>query len=263
MSDALVAAREALAQIEQALAQAPGDAPVEFWWRDDDAIAETPRLHQLMTLSETLSIPVGLAVIPDQLKKSLAPVVRKYPETAVFTHGWQHANNAPEGGPPQEFHPSRPTESMNVELTRGLQILTDAFGAQMSPVFVAPWNRFPVELEPLLFASGYRGLSCAVSSGIGPDPASTVAGLRRADCHLSIVGRNGTSRLIDLQSAAQRLAKRIKAGDAGPFGLITRHRQHDDDVWAFCEMFWDLILRHDRSATTTPRSVFGIPQSAA
>ncbi|HEX2591264.1 MAG TPA: hypothetical protein VHL34_07195 [Rhizomicrobium sp.] len=79
MSDALVAAREALAQIEQALAQAPGDAPVEFWWRDDDAIAETPRLHQLMTLSETLGIPVGLAVIPDQLKKSLAPVVRNTP----------------------------------------------------------------------------------------------------------------------------------------------------------------------------------------
>ena len=45
-----------------------------LWWRDDDAVAETPALRKLTELSERLGLPVHLAVIPAAAEeRSMAP----------------------------------------------------------------------------------------------------------------------------------------------------------------------------------------------
>ena len=38
--------------------------PLEVWWRDDDAITDTPALNRLIENVETLSIPIYIAAIP-------------------------------------------------------------------------------------------------------------------------------------------------------------------------------------------------------
>ena len=77
---------------------------VRFWWRDDDAQRETPELARLVGLSEALSVPLHLAVIPEGAEAGLAQAVG--PLVVPMVHGWAHLNHAPEGAKKAEFgHP--------------------------------------------------------------------------------------------------------------------------------------------------------------
>ena len=39
--------------------------PVEFWWRDDDAVRPAPAVARLLDLAAQTGVPLALAVIPD------------------------------------------------------------------------------------------------------------------------------------------------------------------------------------------------------
>jgi hypothetical protein len=71
-----------------------------------------------------------------------------------------------------------------------------------------------------------------------------------------VVGACGTSRLADLGDAATALAARIGAGERGPFCVVTHHRRHDDDVWAFCEAFWSTLRGTGRLEMLAARDIF-------
>jgi hypothetical protein len=47
---------------------------VELWWRDDDAIEDTPALRRLLALTRGRA-PIALAVIPGRLTPNLAPLL--------------------------------------------------------------------------------------------------------------------------------------------------------------------------------------------
>ncbi|NRB05888.1 MAG: polysaccharide deacetylase, partial [Rhodobacteraceae bacterium] len=127
-----------------------------FWWRDDDAVAQTNALDQMLRLSETLRTPVQIAVIPGLLEPSLAPALDGT-TARVLVHGWTHTNHAPAGEKKAEFR--RADTAAIDELSQGMNILATNFGGRLDPVFVPPWNRVSPALYTPLADAGYRAIS--------------------------------------------------------------------------------------------------------
>ena len=66
-----------------------------LWWRDDDAVTQTPKLDDLLRLAG--EVPIAMAVIPALARPELAAALHGRPLVAVVQHGWRHANRAPHG----------------------------------------------------------------------------------------------------------------------------------------------------------------------
>jgi len=245
-------ADEVVAPVADALGQISGEKTVRFWWRDDDAEVSSPALDRLLALSAKTGVPVGLAVIPGHLESSLAARVNTANDIDVFVHGWIHKNHAPKGEPATEYPRSRHIDDVRAELARSLAVLHEAFPKKALPVFVPPWNRFPTEFEGLLVECGYEGLSAA-SGNRSHIPGTTK--LRRAHCDLNIVVAPGAGCGADIKGAAL-VAKNIRAGERGPFGVVTHHGLFDDATWQLCELFWKSIINSDCVQIVSARQVF-------
>ena len=76
---------------------AESDATATFWWRDDDAVSESPQLHTLDALSRELNVPVAVAVVPAQLDGSLPRYLRDRDNFTVLQHGYSHTSYAARG----------------------------------------------------------------------------------------------------------------------------------------------------------------------
>ena len=76
-------------------AWATSGRPVELWWRDDDAIADTAALRCLLAEA---TVPIALAVIPAGLEPSLPALLKSHGSVSVLQHGFDHRNRAPAGG---------------------------------------------------------------------------------------------------------------------------------------------------------------------
>lgn len=209
---------------------APFDTALEryagaFWWRDDDAVADTPALHTLMDMAEALDAPLTLAVIPGNLDPSLAPAIEGRSVTTAV-HGWTHTNHAPADEKKAEYRAHRPFGVLMDEASRGKAILDAAFGLQSLPLFIPPWNRIAKDLP--LSTLGYEGLSV-----FGQREISDQNGLLRFDAHIDPIDWRGTRSAVGLQTIVNQLTE-LMADDA-PIGLMTHHLVHDDAIWAAVE----------------------------
>src|SRR5262245_22223128 len=94
---------------------------VELWWRDDDAIADTPQLRRLLALTHVprLHVPLALAVIPSGLEPSLAALLADRDGVSVLQHGFDHRNRAAAGAKKSEFPADRRWEEIAADLVRG------------------------------------------------------------------------------------------------------------------------------------------------
>ena len=72
---------------ELALWQAQGEQP-SFWWRDDDTEAPTQALARLIELSAKYDAPLHLAVIPADIHRDLADILRAAPHVWCLQHGF-------------------------------------------------------------------------------------------------------------------------------------------------------------------------------
>ena len=196
-----------------------------LWWRDDDAVADTPALHRLMDLADSVDAPLTLAVIPGNLEDSLAPAVAGRNVTTAV-HGWSHTNHAPPDGKKAEFRDHRPQPTLMDEAKKGKEVLGAAFGPQALPLFIPPWNRMDEGLP--LAAHGYRGVSI-----FGQREISHTHNLIRFDSHLDPIDWRGTRSAISTQLMADQIAD-LLAIDA-PIGLMTHHLVHDEAIWSLCE----------------------------
>ena len=225
-----------------------------LWWRDDDAVAETPALRKLTELSERLGLPVHLAVIPAAAEESLAEAVSRTPTLVPLVHGWSHRNHAPEGEKKAEFGAHRPLEARVQDAARGLARLRALFGARLRPVFVPPWNRIAPDMAAALPALGYIALS-----GFTPRRAPLAApGLAQVNCHLDPIDWRGSRSLRDpdllISGMATQLADRRegRADAAEPFGMLTHHLAHDAAIWAFTEALLSRLMAGPVQAWTAP-----------
>ena len=207
---------------------------VDLWWRDDDLATDTPALGRLFSLAGRFDLPLALAVIPARIEPSLVARIEDEPSAAVLVHGLRHVSHARPSAKKAEFGPDRPLEQLAADAAEGLRSAWMAFGANLRPVLVPPWNRIAPDLVPLLPGLGYRGLS-TFKHRTARQP---VPGLVEANTHLDPIDWHGTRGLRDPQRLVAELgeliARRAEGATDEPIGLLTHHLVHDQAVWDFC-----------------------------
>ena len=231
-----------------------------LWWRDDDATRPGAPLERLLALASDHSVPLALAVIPALLDPALGPRVRDHGKVAVLQHGFAHRDHSAAGEKSVELGARRPRDEVRDELRRGFARLASAFGEDVLPVLVPPWNRIAAHWLPELPPLGLRGLS-TFTPRPAPEP---VPGLRQVNCHVDLIdwrgGRGGREHgLLAREVAGNLRARREGGADAGePTGLLTHHLVHDDSAWAFVETFLGRVAGHPAARWQAPRDVFPV-----
>lgn len=213
-----------------------------LWWRDDDAIEPTAELDRLCALSDEIGIPVHLAVIPAHATAALAKQLSTNPGVLPVVHGWAHQNHAPPAEKKAEFRGHRPVEDITLDAKRGLDRLRALFGSDLAPMFVPPWNRIDQRIIQELPGLGYRVLSAAT-------PRRAVFGARgllQVNTHLDPIDWRGTRSLAPENELILTLVQQLQDRRSGmtdnsePYGLLTHHLVHDQDIWRFTR---EVLLR--------------------
>lgn len=224
--------------LDQALSRARDRGhPVQLWWRDDDAVADTPALDRLLSLSRRTEAGIALAVIPERIGTSLAERLQTEDQAFALVHGWSHSNHAPPGEKKAEFGAHRPLDLMAGEAAKALQLAQERLGDKLLPVLVPPWNRVAPDLLQKLPLAGYRGISTFTDR----KTAFPATGLRRVNTHVDPIDWHGTRSLLDPSLIIASLAGAIERRASGhadpdePVGFLTHHLVHDDVIWTFCE----------------------------
>lgn len=216
---------------------------IGLWWRDDDAVAQTPDLERLLGLSSRYEAGIGLAVIPALIEPSLADRLRDGELAYALVHGWRHANHAPQGEKKAEFGAHRPVEVLACEAEDALRTARTALGSRLLPVFVPPWNRISPDLVRLLPELGYG----AISTFRDRNRHVPVKDLLQINTHIDPIDWHGTRSVVEPGRVAAALAAAIDRRIAGvadpnePIGILTHHKVHDDAVWFFCESLIDYL----------------------
>ncbi|MFP8967460.1 hypothetical protein ACKC9G_12830 [Pokkaliibacter sp. CJK22405] len=214
---------QAWAALEQELKlwKSAGDTPA-FWWRDDDAVADTSQLQALKAISEKENTPVFLAVIPADLEASLAPALANWPLAGVLQHGFDHHSHAAEGERKLELDPHRAPETIIESLNEGFTRLAAVFKESLYPVLVPPWNRYRPDLPVLLAQTPLK-----VLSGLDAREPAAVAMLNvHVDLlHLDKEESAELGEVRVLTSLIRHLAaRRLGQSEASePTGIMTHH----------------------------------------
>ncbi|MAO90224.1 MAG: hypothetical protein CMM78_03210 [Rhodospirillaceae bacterium] len=219
-----------------------------LWWRDDDARAATPVLDHLLTVAQGL--PLALAVIPVGLEPSLIARMRGVKTVSILPHGYAHSNHEPADRKKAEFGASRDVTQAVSDLRQSLALLQDAFGDQVFPLFVPPWNRIAPEIVECVTDAGLRG----VSTFTDRTPNRRVAGL---NTHVDILDwkakkQTGRARFLgqeavlsDLVAAlARRRVPTPGTDTTEAVGLLTHHLEHDQDSWDFLARLVQFVDEH-------------------
>ena len=199
-----------------------------FWLRDDDAVAITPALQRLLSLSRENDVPLALAVIPDLAEPDL---FRRIGDATVLQHGCDHRNRAAPGEKKTEFPIHEGMAQALDRLRLSHERLVSMAGSKALPVLAPPWNRMRAELAAALPRIGIRGFSSYGSK-------APVAGLAHVDTHVDIVAWRDGRRFIGDEEAA-RLAMTYVTRDE-PVGWLTHHAVHDAAAWRFLERLFAL-----------------------
>ncbi len=209
---------------------------VEFWWRDDDASRPDPALTRLITLAETMAVPLALAVIPAEAQSLAFADLPQ--QISLLQHGVDHRNRAGAGEKKTEFSVAEPVPDAIARLLAGRARLESLLAVRSLPVLVPPWNRISApQLVPQLPAAGYCGLST-----FGPRRHPFAApGVAQVNTHVDIIDWRGTRGFagedaVLAQATQHLLARRNGVADTGePTGWLSHHAVHDAAAWAFME----------------------------
>jgi hypothetical protein len=225
-----------------------------WWWRDDDAVADSPALAQLLELGRS---GLALAVIPDGLTGSLAPALAHYPHAFVLQHGFSHRNRAEPGGKKNEFPDSRDPAEIDAELAAGQRRLRQAFGARFLAVLTPPWNRLGDRTPARLAGLGFKGLSRYQSRR-----SYEFHGLQQVNTHVDVIDwQNDRAFLGEAACLALFLghlqARRLgKADRDEPTGLLTHHIVHDAPTWRFLQKLRDFLAEQPAARLLDPAAAF-------
>jgi len=197
-----------------------------LWWRDDDAVAATPQLAELLRLAD--EVPLALAVIPAFAQPSLRDALADAPRAAVLQHGWQHVDRAA-GGRRSEYPAGRAAAAVAAEIAAGRDRLAALFGARALPVFVPPWNRFAAEFLTVLPNHGLVAVSAMASRRAPAPPNGLPPCLTCLDADLDLIDWRGDRGFIGEEAALTALIGGLRArrwgcaAAARPLGLLTHH----------------------------------------
>lgn len=233
--------------------------PATFWWRDDDAAGDDPRLARLLALARGL--PIALAVVPAAVAPALAARLMETPSVSVIQHGWCHANHAPAGEKRAELGAHRPLAVMTAELAAGSQRLKAFFGTRALPVLAPPWNRIAEALLPRLPALGFAALSTyGARRALSPAP-----GLVQINAHIDLIDWRGSGTFVGTGAALAQIVTHLARRRRGevdavePTGLLTHHLKHDGSAEAFLGALIDRLGRHEAVRWLALGDAFAVP----
>lgn len=231
-----------------------------FWWRDDDAIEETPQLHMLDKLSLDCKVPISIAVIPARLEGSLSEYLNGRDHFNVIQHGYAHQSYAAKGQKKIEIGGLRELDDIARELEAGRERLQDAFANQFLPVLVPPWNRIEVRTYPVLSEAGFRGLS-SMWARKADYPAE---GLLQVNTHLDPVNWRQDRGFIDEHEAISQIHLHLFGRRTGyldsdePTGILTHHLDQTDAVWIFCRQLFLRLNEHPATQWLDAKDIWGV-----
>ena len=217
------------------------DAPVRFFFRDDDAGWRDERLFALLDLFERHALPVDVAAIPRAMTAALASELRARitaapDRVAVHQHGLAHVNHEREGRK-CEFGPSRPRELQRQDVESGRRILSEEYGLHTGDIFTPPWNRCTVETGESLREAGFRVLSRdATARPLG------VAGLYELPVRFDWFARRNGVRLSVEESGA--LLAETASAHASPVGVMFHHELMDEGELTRAGELLSLLAAH-------------------
>ena len=144
------------------------NGPTHWFFRDDDAGWDDPRLFALLDCFSEFHIPVDLAVIPAELHDELADaLLRRYAHDpkliGLHQHGYSHTNHELSGRK-CEFGVSRGVAQQACDIERGANLLRNKLGAASDPIFTPPWNRCSPATVAALQRFGFQALSRDVTA---------------------------------------------------------------------------------------------------
>jgi hypothetical protein len=216
------------------------EAPVTLFFRDDDAGWADARLFELLDLFAVHAYPIDLAVIPTEVHPGLVDeLLGRRAATArigLHQHGYNHQNHEPNGRP-CEFGPSRSAEQQRADIAAGRQLLLEAFGPCLDPVFTPPWNRCADVTGVCLKQCGVTAISRDRSAG-----PLNVRGLKECPIQIDWFAskhkvRLSRERWVEDASAAIATAE-------APLGIMFHHAQMGKPDLQACEAFISMLSGH-------------------
>ncbi|MCJ8297541.1 MAG: polysaccharide deacetylase family protein [Pseudomonadales bacterium] len=228
---------------------------VQFWWRDDDAVADSEPLQKMLQLAKSYDIAVHLAVIPNLLETSLDVVKHSdnQPFCYVLQHGVEHKNFALQGQRKIELGGSQDLLALQQNLGAGQRLLQQTFVDQYLSILVPPWNRIAEELIPCLDNMGYQKLSVLGKAKL----AETKLHL---NVHIDIINwreRQFAGEQLILRTITEHLRhKRLSGNSPKPCGLMTHHLDHDQDCWNFLDKFFSFCRDHSKVQWVAGNSLY-------
>jgi hypothetical protein len=219
-----------LTPVAVALDAAP--APVDVFFRDDDAGWDDGRLLELVGRFAAAGVPLDLAVIPEAVTPGLAAELRDRPGLGLHQHGLAHANHEPQGRK-CEFGPSRPAPQQRADIAAGRERLRELLGEALQPIFTPPWNRCTPDTGHALAELGFRALSREHRA----EPLA-VPGLFELPVHVDWVR-------LEPAELATRMAAHIAAG--GPLGVMLHHEVMEPESMDRTSDLLAVVGRHGRA----------------
>lgn len=223
-----------------------GGLSATFWWRDDDATADSPALRQLLEMTGRAGVPVALATIPQRVREELPEIVQSHGNACVLQHGYSHNNYAPARHKKAELGDHRELDVMLAELGAGHRRLSDQFGARFTPVLVPPWNRYSPRLPPLLQRVGLIGISAMWARTLHS------AAPLQVNAHIDPIawrddrGFAGLPLVLEQLISHLRLRREVARYRDEPTGLLTHHLDHTPAVWDFCQQLIDQLAASEQ-----------------
>jgi hypothetical protein len=218
-----------------------GRAPV-LWWRDDDARRPSVALDRLLDLSRAHQAPLALAVIPDGELSDLADAIAGHSLVSVIQHGCDHVDRNRGGKVSAEFAPDCPPAEVARVINDAWRRLTIAVDA--APVYAPPWNVLTANVRKALAATPLCAISQYGALESGSDD------LVQINTHVDIMTwrpprfRGSLEILVRLWRLLR--ARRKKGHWDEPVGLLTHHKNLDEEAWTFLEGF----LKHTTRRTS-------------
>jgi hypothetical protein len=210
------------------------DAPVDVFFRDDDAGWDDERLLELLARFAEHGLPLDLAVIPADLHDGLAAKLAAS-HAGLHQHGYAHTNHQVEGRK-CEFGPARSRAAQRDDIAAGQARLRALLGARVDPFFTPPWNRCTRDTGEVLVELGFTLLS-------REHRAEPLGLLPELPVHLDV------ARLAP-EELDSRFAEHVRAG--GPVGVMFHHGVMDGDAMRRVSALLALLAGHER---VRPRSM--------
>lgn len=230
-----------------------------LWWRDDDAVAATPALDQLLAVRAESAVPLAIASVPAAAEASLARALDGTRAVRVLAHGWDHRDHAPPGAAMAELGPGRPRHQVRAELAAGHARLAGLFGSRFLPVLVPPYNRIAPALLPAVRHAGFASVSVAGDF--------TGLAMPNSNIHVDVNDwRTGsaadTGRALRDLIGALRLRRLGFVRRATPVGILTHHLAHDAASWRLTRALLRHLTTHG-SVTFPPIEAIFPPRESA